>query len=78
VLGPDHLITLLAATALTESLVQLGEAQSARVLGEDTLQRSRRVFGPDSPITHHFAQAASVGHTVLGGDAAADRTNGPL
>ena len=29
----------------------MGEAEPARALGEDTLQRCRRVLGPDHPIT---------------------------
>jgi TIR domain-containing protein/tetratricopeptide repeat protein len=78
VLGRDHLMTLLVATSLTRALVVLGEAESARALGEDTLQRSRRVFGPDHPITLYLTQAVSIGHPMLGGDAAADRTSGPL
>jgi hypothetical protein len=51
---------------------------TARALGEDTLQRSRRVFGPDNPITPYLTQAVGIGHSVLGGDAAADRASGPL
>ena len=77
-LGPDHLLTLWAAVALTLALDRLGEAESARALGEDTLQRSRRVLGPDNPIASYLTQAASGGHPMPGGDAAADRPNPPL
>ncbi|WP_049788154.1 FxSxx-COOH system tetratricopeptide repeat protein [Geodermatophilus obscurus] len=78
VLGLDHPTSLWAAAALTLAQAQLGEAESARSLGEDTLQRSRRVFGPDNPIMQYLSQAAGIGHSLLGGDATADRTSGPL
>ena len=45
-------------------LVQLGRAEPARALGEDTLQRSRRVLGPDHSIT---LGAAAVLTGVLAG-----------
>ena len=77
-LGPHHLITLLAAGALTGALVQLGEPEPARALGEDTLRRCRRVFGPDHPTTLYLAQAASSGHLLLADDTAADRPSWPM
>jgi hypothetical protein len=51
VLGLDHLTTLRTAGALTGALARLGEAKPARALGEDTLQRCRRVVGADHLIT---------------------------
>jgi hypothetical protein len=60
VLGPDHLITLRTATALTEALVLLGEVELARALGEDILQRCRRRFGPEHPITLYLTQVARI------------------
>jgi hypothetical protein len=41
-------------------------------LGQTTLQRCRRVLGPEHPITICVAQDANMGHLVLGDDAAAD------
>jgi hypothetical protein len=72
------LITLMAAAALALALVQLGEVESARVLGEDTLQRGRRVLGSDHPITLYLVQVAGIGHLVLGDDAVGDRHSRPL
>jgi tetratricopeptide repeat protein len=68
----------MAATAFTGALVLLGEAEPARTLGEDTLQRSRRVLGPDHPITRYLAQDAGIGHVVLGDDAVGDHHSRPL
>jgi hypothetical protein len=67
-----------AAATLTGALARLGEAEPARALGEDTLQRSRRVLGPDHPITLYLAQVAGIGHLVLGDDAVGDRHSRPL
>jgi hypothetical protein len=78
VFGPDHPITLWAAAALASALVQLGEAEAARALGEDTLQRSRRVLGPDHPIIQYLTEAAGISHPMPGSDAAADHPSGPL
>jgi hypothetical protein len=44
VLGADHPDTLSAASTLTSARIWLGEVASARALGEDTLQRCRRVL----------------------------------
>ena len=72
VLGPDHLIVLWTASALTHALVQLGEVEPARALGEDTLQRCRRVLATEHPIAQYLMQAASI-KQLLGDDAAAAR-----
>ena len=52
--------------------------EPARALGEDTLQRSRRVFDPDDPITLYLAEAVSSGHLLPGDDTAADQPGRPL
>jgi hypothetical protein len=70
--GPDHAITLMAAVTLTGALLQRSDAESARTLGEDTLQRSRRALGPDHPITLYLIRAASISDLMLGDDAAED------
>jgi len=77
-LGPDHLITLSAAGALTAALVELGEAEPARELGQDTLERSRRALSPDHPITLYLSQDTGIGHLVLGDEAVGDRHSRPL
>jgi hypothetical protein len=53
---------LCTAGALTHALAQSGEVAAARVLGEDTLPRCRRVLGPDHPITLYLTQDAGIGH----------------
>jgi hypothetical protein len=78
VLGPDHVITLGTAAALTLALAQLGQGEPARALGQDTLQRCRRAFGPDHPATLYITQKAGIGHLVLGDDAVGDRPSRPL
>jgi hypothetical protein len=55
-----------AAAALTLALVQLGQAESARALGEDTLQRSRRVLGPDHLLSLWAAVAVTLALDRLG------------
>ncbi len=77
-LGPEHPSTLLAAAALTFTLDQLGQAALARALGQDTLQRSRRVLGPDHLIKLYLTQDADIGHLVLGDEAVGDRHSRPL
>jgi hypothetical protein len=67
-------VTLWAAAALTHALDRLGEAEPARVLGQDTLQRCHRVLGPEHPITACVAQAASSGPLRPCDGAAADGT----
>jgi hypothetical protein len=42
------------------------EAEAARALGEDTLQRCRRVLGPDHPITLWAAAALTTALGLLG------------
>jgi hypothetical protein len=68
----------LAAAALTHALVMLGEAKPARALGEDTLQRCRRVLGPDHPATQLLTQVAGIGHRMLEEEAAEDHPSRPL
>ena len=48
------------------ALAQLGEAEPARALGEDTLQRCRRVFGPDHLSTLWAATALTEALVLLG------------
>jgi hypothetical protein len=60
VFGLDHATTLVAAAALAMALFSLGEMEPARLLGEDTLARSRRVLGENNPITLYVAQAISL------------------
>jgi hypothetical protein len=78
VLRPDASITLLAASGLTLALAQLGEAEPARALGQDTLQLSRRALGPDHPITLLLTQAASTGQLLLSDAAVGDHHSRPL
>jgi hypothetical protein len=61
VYGDDHNTTLVMAATLSIALAQLGEAESARALGEDTLQRCHRTLGPDHPITLYLTQVAGIG-----------------
>ena len=70
--------TLNAAAVLTLALVALGDAEPARALGEDTVERCRRVLGPEHPVTLFLTQATRIGHPTPGGDAAADRPSRPL
>jgi hypothetical protein len=51
VLGPDHPTTLRSAAGLTYVLVERGEPEQARRLGQDTLDRCRRVLNSDHLIT---------------------------
>jgi hypothetical protein len=60
---------------LIYALVQVGEAEPARALGEDTLQRCRRVFGRDHSVTL-TAAAALTGALVQMGDAEPARALG--
>ena len=66
-LGPDHLITQLAATALALALVASGEAEPARDLGQDTLRRCRRALGPDHLVSL-WAAGALTGALVGSGE----------
>jgi hypothetical protein len=66
VLGPDHVITLLTAAALTAALAPLGEVEPARTLGEDTLQRCHRLLGPDQVITLVTAAALTSARAATG------------
>jgi hypothetical protein len=56
----------LAAAALTLALVQLGEAEPARTLGQDTLGRCHRVLDPDHVIALWAATAVTVVLARLG------------
>jgi hypothetical protein len=51
---------------LALALAQLGEAEPARALGEDTLRRGRRVFGPDHATTLWAATALTSALGQLG------------
>jgi hypothetical protein len=66
VLGPDYYITLGTAGALTLALARLGEAESGRVLGQDTLERCRRVLGLNHPITLWAATGLTLALARLG------------
>ena len=77
-LGLDHPSTLFAAGALTRALISLGLTEPACALSEDNLQRSRRLVGPQHPITLYLLQAASSGQVQLGDDAAEDHPSRPL
>jgi hypothetical protein len=44
----------------------MGEAEIGRALGEDTLQRCRRVLGPDHPLTVWTEGALTVALPPLG------------
>jgi hypothetical protein len=57
---------LSAAAVLTLALVGLDEAEAARALGEDTLQRSRRVLGSDHLLSLWAAVALTVALNRLG------------
>src|SRR3712207_8356094 len=50
----------------TLALVQLGESEPARALGRDTLQRCRRVLGPDHATTLLAATTFTVALIQLG------------
>jgi hypothetical protein len=60
-LGDDHIDVQCTAYNLGRDLRELGEAEAARQLSEDTLTRARRVFGDEHPrtlkATHHLAAA---------------------
>jgi hypothetical protein len=77
VLDPHHLITLLTRESVTSVRDSRGEAEPGRALGEDTLQRCRRVLGPDHPITLYLAQVAVTAAPLLGDDAAEDDQSPP-
>jgi hypothetical protein len=78
VLGPDHTTTLATAAAFTLVLARLaqaqpghtvgrlGEAEPARTLAQDTLQRCRRVLRPDHPITLGAGTALTLALIQLG------------
>jgi hypothetical protein len=69
---------VLAAGALAVALLRSGEAEAAQSLAYDTLQRCRRVFGPEHPMTLYVTEAASIGHPIPGSDAPGDRPDRPL
>jgi hypothetical protein len=49
-----------AAGALTHALVQLGEAESAHALAQDSQQRCRRELGPDHATTLEAATGLTL------------------
>lgn len=53
----------MSAVALTLALVDLGEPEQARWLGQDTVEWCRRMLGPDHPTTLLVAQIAGVSHS---------------
>jgi hypothetical protein len=55
-----------SATSLSHALAQLGEAEPARALGQATLQRCRRKFGSDHPITLWAATGLTLALGQLG------------
>ena len=50
-MGQDHPDTLRSAIQLALDLNALGEAEAARNLAQDTLDRQRRILGEDHPDT---------------------------
>jgi Tetratricopeptide repeat len=64
-----------AATSLALTLVEQGEAEPARALGEDTLQRCRTVLGPDH-LTSLLAATALTGALSRLGEAERARALG--
>jgi hypothetical protein len=55
-----------AAGALTAALVELGEAQPAYTLGQDTLDRCRQALAPEHPITLWAAIGVTLALARLG------------
>jgi hypothetical protein len=55
-----------AAARLILALIFMADAEPARALGEDTLQRCRRKFGPDRRITVWAATALTLALVQLG------------
>jgi hypothetical protein len=56
--------TVASAASLTSALAGLGEAEQTRHLGQDTLERSRRLFGLDHAVS--VASAASLTFALAG------------
>jgi hypothetical protein len=52
--------------ALTVTLINVGEVEPARALGEDTLQTCRRVHSPDHARTLWAAAALTLARVALG------------
>jgi hypothetical protein len=65
-LGPDDPQTLIAGFNLGFALRQMGRSGEARQVHEDTLARSRRVFGEDHLDTLHSATGLAIGLRSLG------------
>jgi hypothetical protein len=59
-------VTLGTATVLTLVLPRSADADQARILGQDTLERSRRVLGSDHSITLHAGTALAAALGWLG------------
>ncbi|MEO7196034.1 MAG: tetratricopeptide repeat protein [Pseudonocardiaceae bacterium] len=50
-MGEDHPTTLRSADSLAATLLEVGQYERARQLGEDTLARCRQVLGEEHPDT---------------------------
>jgi hypothetical protein len=49
-----------AAATLTAALFAVGDAATASVLAQDTLQRCRRALGRDHRVTRYLARAVGT------------------
>ena len=65
-LGNDHLHTLAVAHNLAHDLSDLGEAERARTIDEDVLNRRRRLLGEDAHSTLNAATTLAVDLSLLG------------
>ena len=59
-LGPDHMIALIAAAAVTIALARLGATQQAQTVGVGALARSRGQLGADHPVTRILTNALAT------------------
>jgi hypothetical protein len=62
----DHLITLGSGAILIFILAAAGETESARMLGEDTLRRTRSTLGADNLVTVLSAAGLTTALAKLG------------
>jgi len=65
VLGDDSPFTINAANNLAADLHALGEHETARRLGQETLARARRVLGDAHPLTRRAADNLAAIRRVL-------------